>query len=326
MTLIVTGSIAVDHLSTFPGRFVEQLVPDALDRVSLSFLVNSLDIRRGGVAANIAFGLARLGLRPCLVGSAGVDFADYRSWLDRNGVDTTGVATSELLHTARFLCTSDVDGNQIASFYSGAMVEAREIELRPVVDRLGELELIVVSPNDPVAMLRHTEECRQRGYPFAADPSQQLATMDRDEIRTLIDGATYLFTNEYEQALVLQKTGWTHRHVLGRVGAWVTTLAAKGVRIERSDEPAEEIAAVPVDQEVDPTGVGDGFRAGFLAGVCWGLSTVRAAQLGCALAAVVLQTTGTQEYELDPAQFGTRLASVYGRAAAAEIGSRLPGS
>lgn len=325
MTIIVTGSIAVDHLSTFPGRFSEQLVPDALDRVSLSFLVNSLDVRRGGVAANIAFGLARLGLRPCLVAAAGLDFADYRSWLDRSGVDTASVATSTLLHTARFLCTTDADGNQIASFYSGAMVEARAIELRPVVDRLNALDLVVVSPNDPVAMLRHTEECRQRGYPFAADPSQQLATMNRDEIRALIEGATYLFTNEYEQALVLQKAEWNHGDVLGRVGAWVTTLAAKGVRIERAGEPVEEIPAVPVEHEVDPTGVGDGFRAGFLAGICWRLSSARSAQLGCALASAVLQTTGTQEYELRSAEFCDRLASVYGRPAADEIAARLAG-
>jgi adenosine kinase len=326
MSIIVTGSIAVDHLSTFPGRFAEQLIPDSLDRVSLSFLVDSLEVRRGGVAANIALGLARLGHAPTVVATAGVDFADYRSWLDRNGVDTASIGQSELLHTARFLCTTDLDGNQIASFYAGAMAEARELELRPTVERLGGVSLVLISPDDPLAMLRHTDECRDRGYPFAADPSQQLAVMGSAEIRRLIDGAGYLFTNEYERALVLQKTGWTEREVLSRVGAWITTLAAKGARIDRLDTPAEEVPAVPVERLADPTGVGDAFRAGFLAALAWGLPDARAAQLGCALAALVLQTVGPQEYEIRPTTFVNVLAGAYGRTAAVEIAVHLPGA
>ncbi|WP_341719181.1 carbohydrate kinase family protein [Micromonospora sp. FIMYZ51] len=324
MTIIVTGSIAVDHLTSFRGRFVDQFVPDSLDRVSLSFLVDSLDVRRGGVAANIGLGLARLGLRPVIVAAAGVDFADYRSWLERNGLDVSFIAVSDELHTARFLCTTDQDGNQIASFYPGAMSEAQKLELRPAVEQLGGTELVVISPNDPTAMLRHTDECRANDYPFAADPSQQLAFMRPTDIRRLIDGARYLFTNEYEHALVLQKTGWTEREVLTRVDTWVTTLAAKGARIESLNHPTEEVSAVAVDAEIDPTGVGDAFRAGFLAGVSWGLPDARAAQLGCALAALVLRTVGPQEYDIHPTAFANGLASTYGRTAAAEIGERLP--
>src|SRR6476620_8062665 len=175
MKIAVTGSIATDHLMHFPGRFADQLIADQLDKVSLSFLVDDLVIRRGGVAANIAFGLGQLGLRPALVGAVGADFADYRSWLERHGVDCDSVHVSEVAHTARFVCTTDEDLNQIASFYAGAMVEARNIELAPVAQRLGGLDLVMISPNDPVAMVRHTDECRERGYPFAADPSQQLA-------------------------------------------------------------------------------------------------------------------------------------------------------
>ena len=201
MRIAVTGSIATDHLMTYPGRFSDSLVEGSLDKVSLSFLVEDLDIRRGGVAANICFGMAVLGLHPALVGAVGEDFTDYRSWLERHGVDTASVHVSEYLHTARFLCTTDEAHNQIASFYPGAMSEARGIELAPVADRLGGLDLVVVGPNDPEAMLRHTDECRSRGYRFAADPSQQLARMKPDEIRSLVDGATYLFTNEYEAAL-----------------------------------------------------------------------------------------------------------------------------
>src|SRR5437763_3649775 len=185
MRVAVTGSIATDHLMAFPGRFAEQLLPDQLAHRSVSFLVTDLEVRRGGVAANIAYGMGLLGQRPLLVGAVGPDFADYRAWLERRGVDTSGVRLSELRHTARFVCTTDRDLNQIASFYPGAMAEAREIEL----STLGPLDLVVVSPNDPAAMLRHTVECRTRKLPFAADPSQQLATLDGEQIRLLVDGA-----------------------------------------------------------------------------------------------------------------------------------------
>src|SRR3954468_13819226 len=177
MRVIVTGSIATDHLMSFPGRFADQLLPDQLDKVSLSFLVDDLDVRRGGVAANISFGMGVLGLHPVLVGSVGADFDEYRSWLERHGVDCRFVRVSELRHTARFLCTTDADQNQIASFYPGAMAEAREIELAA----LGPLDLVVVSPNDPAAMRRHTTEARERGIPFAADPSQQLSSLDGED-------------------------------------------------------------------------------------------------------------------------------------------------
>src|SRR5256885_1627706 len=175
MKIAVTGSIATDHLMHFPGRFAEQLLPDQLHKVSLSFLVDDLIVRPGGIGANIAFGMGQLGLSPALVGAVGADFADQRSWLERHGVDTSSVHVSEVAHTARFVCTTDNDNCQVASFYAGAMAEARNIELVPVADRLAGLDLVIISPNDPVAMLRHTEESRDRGYPFAADPSQQLA-------------------------------------------------------------------------------------------------------------------------------------------------------
>src|ERR687893_2626961 len=189
-----------------------------MENVSLSFLVDDLVQHRGGAGANMAYGLGLLGLQPVLVGSVGNDFAEYDAWLTRHGVDTGSVHWSELKHTARFVCTTDADNNQIASFYSGAMSEAGSIELAPVAARVGELELVVVGPNDPTAMVRHTEECRQRGFRFAADPSQQLAWADGEMIRGLVDGADVLFTNEYEGALLLQKTGWSDAEVLDRVG------------------------------------------------------------------------------------------------------------
>lgn len=323
MRIAVTGSIATDHLMFFPGRFTEQFVSDRLDRVSLSFLVDDLMIRRGGVAANIAFGLGVLGLRPVLVGAVGSDFDDYRTWLERHGVDTGSVHVSRTRHTARFLCTTDQDQNQIASFYAGAMVEARDIALRPVAERVGGLDLVVVAPNDPEAMLRHTAECRAQGYRFAADPSQQLARMESEQIRELIDGAAYLFTNDYEKALVEQKTGWSDEEVLDRVRVRVTTLGPKGARIDRKGEPSLHVPPAPERGKADPTGVGDAFRAGFLAGVAWGLSLERCAQIGNLIATHVLERVGSQEYELSRTTFLERFTAAYGAAAADEVAPHL---
>lgn len=317
--IAVTGSIATDHLMIFPGRFGDQLIADQLDRVSLSFLVDDLQIRRGGCAANIAFGMGCLGLRPVLVGAVGADFADYRSWLERHGVDCDSVHTSEVHHTARFLCTTDEEHNQISSFYTGAMAEARLIELGPIADRLGGLDLILVSPNDPDAMLRHTDEARSRHVPFAADPSQQLARMPGEDIRRLIDGAAYLFGNDYEKGLIEQKTGWSDGEILDRVGVRVTTLGPKGAVIDRRGEPSLHVSPAPELGKADPTGVGDAFRSGFLAGVAWELPLERCGQIGNLTATHVLERIGCQEYELGQRAFLDRFAGAYGADAAAEV-------
>jgi adenosine kinase len=304
---------------TFPGRFSDSLVADKLDKVSLSFLVEDLEVRRGGVAPNIAFGMGCLGLRPVLVGAVGPDFADYESWLQRHNVDTSGVHVSESRHTARFVCTTDSEQNQIASFYPGAMSEARNIELRPVVDQVGKADVVLIGANDPEAMLRHTEECRFRGYPFAADPSQQLARMDGPEIVPLIEGATYLFTNEYEAALIEQKTGLTASDIAAMVETRITTLGPDGARVERRGQPTVSVHVAEEDRKVDPTGVGDAFRAGFLAGQVWGVGDERSAQVGALLATYVIETMGTQEYELAQRNFLDRMARTYGDAAAADV-------
>ncbi|GGV17447.1 kinase [Streptomyces litmocidini] len=325
MRIAVTGSIATDHLMTFPGRFSEQLLADRLDRVSLSFLADNLEVRRGGVAANIAFGLGVLGLRPALVGAVGADFEPYRVWLKDHGVDTDSVRVSESLHTARFVCTTDRAQNQIATFYAGAMAEAREIDLREVAARTGRLELVLVSPDDPEAMLRHTRACRDLGIPFAADPSQQLARLDGEQVRELVDGARFLFTNEYETALLLERTGWPREEVLRRVGTWVTTHGEAGVRIRGEGREPLSVPAVEVPAVADPTGVGDAFRAGFLAGTLWGVPERCAAQLGCAVAATVLASVGTQEYRLHRDSLLDRIRTTYGVGCTATLVTHLRG-
>jgi adenosine kinase len=317
--IAVTGSIATDHLMAFPGRFAEQLLPDQLAHLSVSFLVSDLEVRRGGVAANISYGMGLLGQRPLLVGAVGADFAEYRAWLERHGVDTSGVRLSELKHTARFVCTTDSDLNQIASFYPGAMSEAREIELAP----LGPIDLVVVSPNDPAAMVRHTQECRDRGIPFAADPSQQLSSLAPEQIRTLVDGAELLLTNAYEAALTEHKTGWTADELLARVGTRVTTHGKDGTTIQRAGEAPIEVPVVTAGDISDPTGVGDAFRAGFLSGRAWGLSWERSAQVGSLLATLCLETVGPQEYAVDPARDLGRIGTAYGDEAVTEITPHL---
>lgn len=326
MRIAVTGSIATDHLTTFPGRFADQLIPEALDRVSLSFLVDELHVRRGGVAANVAYGLAGLGLRPVLVGAVGRDFAEYGSWLRDRGVDTASVLVSEAHHTARFLCITDQEGNQIASFYAGAMRDAARISLSSVADRLGGLDLVLVGANDPEAMARHTAECREHGHPFIADPSQQLARLDGAGIRDLVADAAYLFTNEYERALLLGKTGWRVPDVLAQVGTWVTTLGEKGSQVLQRGEPPRDIPAVSVPDPVDPTGVGDAFRAGFLAAVARGLGSVRAAQSGSVLAAAALCTVGPQDYRMERDGLMSLCRSAYGPEAADDLHRHLPRS
>ena len=323
MKIGVAGSVGLDHLMTFSGKFTDSFVAGSLEKVSLSFLVDSLDVRRGGCAANICYGMGVLGLNPVLIAAVGKDWADYEAWLSRHGVDTSHALVSTNLYTAHFMVTTDDDLNQIASFFPGAMSEARNIELAPIMEKTGRFDMVVVSPDDPQAMLHHSEVCRKEGIPFAADPSQQMARMSGEEIKLLIDGASYLFLNEYELALAMQKTGWSDREILEHVKIRVVTLGSKGAKVESA---AGEFVQVGVPQEkskTDPTGVGDSFRSGFIAGLAWGLSHERCAQLGSLIATYVIETMGTQEYRFTSAEFVARFQAAYGAEAAAEIAPHL---
>jgi len=324
MKIGVAGSVGRDHLMTFPGKFTDSLVAGSLEKVSLSFLVDGLDIRRGGCAANIAFGMGALGLNPILIAAVGRDWEDYEAWLSRHGVDTSHVLISERNLTALYMVTTDTELNQIASFFPGAMSEARDIELQPILEKVGGLDLIVISPDDPEAMLRHSEIAKERGISIAADPSQQMARMDGDEIRRLIDGAAYLFLNEYELALAIQKTGWSDEEILERVQVRIVTLGSNGAKVEEKGLPTIVVGVPQEKAKVDPTGVGDSFRSGFIAGLAAGLNHERCAQLGSMLATYVIETKGTQEYRFSRAEFLTRLAGAYGNEASNEIGLGLP--
>ncbi|WP_433622555.1 carbohydrate kinase family protein [Nocardia sp. CA-120079] len=318
MSIAVSASIATDHLMRFPGRFADALLADQLDHVSVSFLVDDLQIRKGGVAGNIAYAMGVLNRTPLLVGAVGADFAEYGAWLEKHGVDCSTVRISDQAHTARFVCTTDDDMAQIASFYPGAMSEARDISIGELAEQ-HTLDLVLIGANDPEAMLRHTAECRELGIPFAADPSQQLARLDGDQAVQLIDGAAYLFTNKYEWALLLQKTGLSEEEVARKVGIRVTTLGKDGVQIVDRDGTEVIVGVVPEVNKVEPTGVGDAFRAGFLTGHTAGLSLQRCAQLGSLIAVLVLETMGTQEWTLNKDDALERLTKAYGPEAAADI-------
>jgi adenosine kinase len=318
MSVLVAGSIASDHLMHFPGKFADQLLADQLHKVSLSFLVDELVIRRGGVGPNICYGMAQLGGTPVLIGAVGEDFDEYRSWLEQNGVDCQHVHVSKTHHTARFVCTTDTEMNQIGSFYAGAMGESIDIEIAPIWESTGA-DLVVISAYDPAAMVKHSTECREKGYRFVADPSQQITRMDGPALSGLIEGADLLFTNDYEKSLLESKTGLSEADIMAQVNVRVTTLGSKGVEIVGRDLERIHVPVAKERSKTDPTGVGDGFRGGFLTARDWGLSWERAAQVGSVVATMVLETIGTQEYSIEKDEFTARLAESYGDDSAAEV-------
>jgi adenosine kinase len=307
MSLIVTGSIAFDYLMSFPGKFTEHFLPEHMNRVSLSFLVDSMDKRRGGCAPNIAYTLALLGERPRLMGTAGQDFGEYRQWLEAAGVDTTLVKQVADKFTASFFCSTDAENNQIASFYTGAMANAGELSFRTA----GDVTLAIVSPNDPGAMLQYAEECRALGIRYIWDPGQQCARMSGDELREGVEGAAIVICNDYEFELLRQKTGLDEAAVLARAGALIVTRGEHGCVVR---EGAREIAvpAGPPVRVVDPTGVGDAFRGGLMKGVAAGADLEVGARIGAVAATYALEHLGGQSHAYSQQEFQERYAEHFG--------------
>jgi adenosine kinase len=308
MKLIVTGSIAFDYLMSFPGKFTEHILAEHIQRVSLSFLVDSMDKRRGGCAPNIAYTLALLGERPYLVAAAGQDFKEYDEWLQRAGVDTSHVHHVADKFTASFFCSTDVENNQIASFYIGAMANASELSLR-TIDTPG---LVIVAPNDPGAMVQYAEECRTLGIPFIFDPGQQCARMSGDELRDGIVGARLVICNDYEFELVRQKTGLGEDSVLEEAGSLVITRGEEGCSIYEPGANRVDVKAIPPRRIVDPTGVGDAFRGGLMKGMARGKSLKESAQIGSVAATWALEHLGGQSHAYTINEFCDRYAEYFG--------------
>jgi adenosine kinase len=308
MKIVITGSIAFDYLMSFPGKFTEHFLPEHMRRVSLSFLVDSMDKRRGGCAPNIAYTLALLGERPILMATAGEDFGEYRQWLESAGIDTSHVKQIEGKFCASFFCSTDVANNQIASFYTGAMADAGQLSFRTVRD----CGLAIVAPNDPGAMVQYAEECRTLGIRFIFDPGQQCARMGGDELCDGIRGANVLIVNDYELELLRSKTGWDEQDLLAQVtGALIVTRGELGSLVI-TRQTRHEVAAVRPHRIVDPTGVGDAYRGGLMKGLALGLPFHLAARLGSVAATYALEHLGGQSHSYTWAEFVARYEEHFG--------------
>lgn len=305
--LVVTGSIAYDYLMSFPGRFTEHLLPDHLSRVSLSFLVDHMDKRRGGCGPNIAYTLALLGERPALMATAGQDFAEYRMWLGQAGVDTSLVRDVPGKFTASFFCSTDSAQNQIASFYTGAMANAAELSFRTA----GVVDLAIISPNDPGAMTQYAEECRTLGIRFIFDPGQQCARMSGDELADGIAGAEVVICNDYEFELIGKKTGLSESDILARANRLVITRGEQGSSVMSHNERID-VPAVPPNHLTDPTGVGDAYRGGLMKGLAHGADDLVCARLGSVAAAYALEHVGGQSHAFAWSEFAARYAAHFG--------------
>jgi adenosine kinase len=307
MNIIVTGSIAFDYLMSFPGKFTEHFLPEHMSRVSLSFLVDTMDKRRGGCAPNIAYTLALLGERPRLMATAGQDFDDYRRWLEAAGVDTSLTREVAGKFTASFFCSTDADSNQIASFYTGAMANAGELSFRTIEGG----GTAIISPNDPEAMLQYAEECRAIGLQYIWDPGQQCARMSGDQLRDGLVGAAIVICNDYEFELIRQKTGLDERHILAHTRALVVTRGENGCSIYEASGRTD-VPAVPPVRIVDPTGVGDAFRGGLLKGLARGASLETCARLGSVAATYALEHLGGQSHAYTWPEFRDRYEAHFG--------------
>ena len=301
MNVIVTGSIAFDYLMSFPGRFVEHILPDQLDHLSVSFLVDEMRRQYGGTAPNIAYNLALLGERPRVMGTAGQDFGDYRAWLEQHGVDTSLVREEPDLFTASFFVSTDLDGNQIASFYTGAMARTRELSLLD-----NEADLVTVSPNDPEAMVKYPAECRDLGIPYLYDPSQQIIRLSGEDLRAGLEGCDLLVVNEYEFGMLREKTGLSDEAIQSAPArACIVTLGEKGARIWAKDG-VYDVSIVPPKRLDDPTGVGDAFRAGLIKGLAMELGWQLAGHMGALAATYTLEQPGPQSHSYTLPEFVAR--------------------
>ena len=308
MRIVITGSIAYDYLMSFPGKFTEHILPEHVQRVSLSFLVESMDKRRGGCAPNIAYTLALLGERPALMATAGEDFGEYRQWLDAAGVDTSLVRQVPGKFTASFFCSTDQANNQIASFYTGAMADAGQLSFRTA----GECGLAIISPNDPGAMMQYAEECRTLSVPYIFDPGQQCTSMSGDELKDGILGAHLVICNDYEFELVRQKTGFAEADVLKEANALIVTRGEQGSWVYTPRGGRIDVPAVAPRRVVDPTGVGDAFRGGLMKGMALGLPYETAARIGSVAATYALEHLGGQSHSYTWREFAERYEAHFG--------------
>jgi len=308
MDIILTGSVAFDYLMTFPGYFRDHILPDKLDCISLSFLVDSFRKRQGGIAPNIAYTLALLGEKPHVMATVGEDFTEYRTWLENKGIDTSMMKVVAGVVTASFFCNTDRSNNQIASFFPGAMGYASQLSFK---DWKGKRpDLVVISPNDPEAMKQYVVECRELGIPYLYDPSQQIVRLTGEELRMGIEGSLALFVNDYEFGLVQKMTGMTSQVMLQHLQFMVVTRGRHGSTVY-SREKEYSIPVIKPEPMVEPTGVGDAYRGGFLAGYSHNLELETCAQMGTLAATYCLEQEGTQGHTYSQEEFIKRFRQIF---------------
>ena len=311
MRIVVSGSIAYDYLMSFPGRFTDQIIPEKLTRLSVSFLVDEMVRQRGGTAANIAYSLKLLGGEPILLGTVGQDFGDYAAWLRANGIRTDHIVEIPHKFTASFFVSTDEEQNQIANFYAGAMSDCQDISL---ADRgLTDADVVIISPNDPQAMLNYAAECRELGIPFAYDPSQQTARLSGEALRASIPGAGWLMVNDYELAVIEEKTGWQKGRILREVETLIVTEGRAGSFICHNGEEIR-IPVAPPQGAAEPTGVGDAYRGAFFAAHSVGLPVDVCGRAGALCATYALEQVGTTNHRFTPQEFAARYEQAFGEA------------
>lgn len=319
MSFVITGSVAYDYLMRYPGRFRDHILPDQLDNITLSFLADSMRKQRGGVAINIAYTMKLFGSSPVVFSTVGEDFGDYRRWLEQLGLSTTHLIEIPDEFTASFFCNTDAEGKQISSFYSGAMLYASRYTL---ADRhLNGASMVLIGAGDPVAMLQQATECKQLGIPYALDPSFQVARFSATEMIENFRGAAYLFCNEYELALIQDKTGWSLNEVKAQVETLVITLAEKGSIIYTDFGAGEEIRIPPAQPQLigNPTGAGDAYRGGFFAARRQELPFAICGRVGSLCATYALEQIGPIEHKFTPEAFRIRYQENFGAEPALDL-------
>lgn len=309
MSIIITGSVAYDYLMTFPGRFRECILPDQIHQISLSFLVDAMRKQRGGCAPNVAYSLALLGERPTVMATVGQDFSDYRTWLDRAGVDTSAVVEIEDEFTSSFFVNTDLENNQIASFYTGAMAKADLLSFHNLDHQA--IQLAIISPNAPPAMHKYACECQELGIPYIYDPSQQIVRLSGDELLNGMRGAKMLIVNEYEFGLIKSKTGLSDEQVLSLPETTIITRGEQGSMIHTDGDVLFVPVAPPV-QVKEPTGAGDAYRAGIMKGMLRGYPWPTTGRIAALAATYVLEQDGTQNHTYSPEEFAARYRQVFG--------------
>lgn len=302
MNVIITGSLGYDYIMDFSGRFADRIMPDKLHQISLSFLADKLTKNIGGTAGNLAYTLKLLGVEPYIVSSAGNDFTEYKAFLDKNGISIRGIHIMNNEPTSSYHVVTDKDDNQIGAFYVGASKFNKKLSVK----QTDQNAFFVIGPNDPEAMRLYVKECRNLSYRYLYDPAFQIDNMSVDDLRTAIEGAELLIGNDYEIALIEQKLEVSHEEliVMGPK-AIITTLGAKGSIIETRHEAIHIKSAKP-KKVLDPTGAGDAYRGGFLAGYVRGFSLEVCGQMGAVAAVYTVEKYGTVTHKYTKEEFQKR--------------------